>query len=509
MKKKQYKKIFLACLLVIIFIFPEICIAATIMPEIEWDKNSNTCFKSVVPVDDGILALDYSDCLKKYGLSGDLIWEKSLEDDYFYRNTNNSSIIAVTPIQSSSRDSKFNEETREIETIRIENAIIKIFSPEFNLLNQLQLSCDNFYTVRQTRDNGILCITDHDYDEKFLLTKYNTKGERIWDTIVTSALLNPKEKDKKGYGLRIREIFETNKQDLLVLGTVWIDGKSGHDLWILKLNAIGDILWEKNFNKEIGDQFISLVEDNNNNIYILGESAYYDPPGTTWMNSYLTLIKLDNSGKVIWQKNYSDIYTSQNIEIDDEDGNLIIGGHDQTNKTYWDDIVLLKIDKNNGKKLSKKVFKNKDSDFVYSFNKTFDGGYILMVSRTDYSNNRKSTYSLVKMKSESIERFVPVKINNKFVTFNHEKPFIEKQTGRVFLPLRLISNILGCEVEWNAKTNTVLIKKENIEISLSTKSTSLDASAKVINGKTFVPLRFISEALNVKVEYANGVVYIN
>ena len=111
--------------------------------------------------------------------------------------------------------------------------------------------------------------------------------------------------------------------------------------------------------------------------------------------------------------------------------------------------------------------------------------------------------------------------SNKAKAFNEDVeldavPII--RNGRTMLPARFVAENLGATVDWNADTQTVLISLKNsyghttksIEITIGSKTAiitiqglaveyELDAPAFVENGRTYVPVRFISEALNADV----------
>lgn len=89
-------------------------------------------------------------------------------------------------------------------------------------------------------------------------------------------------------------------------------------------------------------------------------------------------------------------------------------------------------------------------------------------------------------------------------------PVIEN--GRTLVPVRAIFESLGATVSWDSKTNTVIAFKDKLKISLPIGKTTatvgnaintLEVPAKIINNRTLVPLRFISEALGSTVSW-NG-----
>jgi len=84
--------------------------------------------------------------------------------------------------------------------------------------------------------------------------------------------------------------------------------------------------------------------------------------------------------------------------------------------------------------------------------------------------------------------------------------------GRVLVPLRIVSEVFGAEVEWNATTRTVIITYNEIYLHLPIDVPLPDGMGTpiIINGRTMVPLRFISEAFGAEVEWdpVNRAAYI-
>jgi len=94
--------------------------------------------------------------------------------------------------------------------------------------------------------------------------------------------------------------------------------------------------------------------------------------------------------------------------------------------------------------------------------------------------------------------------DNKAVT-----PFI-LPPGRTMVPIRFISEAFGAEVKWIEATRTVKITwgSKTIELTIGVytakvdgKDVKLDAPPLIKEGRTFVPIRFISEAFNAVVDW--------
>ncbi|WP_339290349.1 copper amine oxidase N-terminal domain-containing protein [Paenibacillus sp. FSL W8-0187] len=88
------------------------------------------------------------------------------------------------------------------------------------------------------------------------------------------------------------------------------------------------------------------------------------------------------------------------------------------------------------------------------------------------------------------------------------EPFVKK--GNTYVPFRAIAEALEAEVIWNSEKGSITVTKDGVSIQLlvgsktatvNGKKVSLDAPATVTKGNTYVPVRFISEALNATVKW--------
>lgn len=98
---------------------------------------------------------------------------------------------------------------------------------------------------------------------------------------------------------------------------------------------------------------------------------------------------------------------------------------------------------------------------------------------------------------------VKVYLDENEVVFPDAKPFIDTRE-RTLVPIRFVSEALGAKVDWNNDTKTVYIEKDNDKIHytinefrayLNDKVVSFDSFGILKENRTFVPLRFISEML--------------
>lgn len=106
---------------------------------------------------------------------------------------------------------------------------------------------------------------------------------------------------------------------------------------------------------------------------------------------------------------------------------------------------------------------------------------------------------------------VRVQVNDELVAFPDAQPFID-ETGSVLVPIRLLSEKLGYKVDWSANGQdvTVFVKGMDKKLMLRTdetdmlvdrKTVKLDAAARFIEGRVYVPVRDISEAFGMNVQW--------
>jgi hypothetical protein len=103
---------------------------------------------------------------------------------------------------------------------------------------------------------------------------------------------------------------------------------------------------------------------------------------------------------------------------------------------------------------------------------------------------------------------IQVDVNGRALRFADVQPV--SMNGRVFLPLRDVAEALDADVRWNAATQTVHGSRDGRTFRLpigsrtafvQDNSVSLDSPARLVSGRTLVPLRFAAEALGAEVAW--------
>lgn len=100
-------------------------------------------------------------------------------------------------------------------------------------------------------------------------------------------------------------------------------------------------------------------------------------------------------------------------------------------------------------------------------------------------------------------------IDGKAIPFRVDKPFID-ESNRTQVPVRSIMEHLGCNVVYDDTAKTVEISKLGTyilltigseDMQLNGKIIKMDTSAQIVNDRTYIPVRFIAEALGYEVSW--------
>ena len=120
-----------------------------------------------------------------------------------------------------------------------------------------------------------------------------------------------------------------------------------------------------------------------------------------------------------------------------------------------------------------------------------------------------NTSSVVPVLTEKEDNKISVTINEIPREFD-VMPIIEN--GRTLVPMRAIFETLGATILWDEATRTVTAAKGETVVMLQIdnptawvngEATSLDSPAKIVDGRTLVPIRFVAETLGCNVDWEN------
>ena len=110
---------------------------------------------------------------------------------------------------------------------------------------------------------------------------------------------------------------------------------------------------------------------------------------------------------------------------------------------------------------------------------------------------------------------IKLTVDSQQVVFPDAQPYLDS-AHRTMVPIRFVTEAMGADVKWDSDTSTAVISKNGITVNITkgsktltvnsasgTSYVTMDTVAVVKDGRTFVPIRFVVEALGGFVDYSN------
>jgi PKD repeat protein len=174
----------------------------------------------------------------------------------------------------------------------------------------------------------------------------------------------------------VKSVQQTQDGGYIAAGYTKTFGVGHADLWVLKLNADGTIAWQKTYGGSSLDWAYSIQQTSEGSYVVAGETSSFGAGG-----SDVWVLKLDSVGNIIWQKTYGGSESDQADYIQETvDGYIVVGGTHSYGAAESANIWVLKLDFDGNVVWQKTYAGNNDFLGDNSIQKTIDGGYILMSS---------------------------------------------------------------------------------------------------------------------------------
>jgi len=221
--------------------------------------------------------------------------------------------------------------------------------------------------------------------EDYWVVKLDSSGNTEWDnTIGGSAeeqLRSVKQTSDGGYII-------SGFSDSDISGDKSENSQGFEDYWVIKLNSLGQIVWENTIGGNAGDEAQDIIELSDGSFVIAGFSnsgMNGDKTENSIGNDDYWILKLSSSGNILWQNTIGGSDVDRLYSIDEtNDGGFILGGRSMSgisgDKTqpnqggfdYW----IVKVS-STGAVVWDKTYGGSLVDYCSSVHQTTDGGYIL------------------------------------------------------------------------------------------------------------------------------------
>ncbi len=414
LKKSMINKQIFKIVLSVNLFFVSICSSFSQKPIIEWQKNYGGSFydkaESVIETPDGGLVIcghsqssnidlttnqgDFDFWIIKINNVGVLQWKFSLGgggSDYLQK-------VILTPDEGVMCIGYTNSSNGGISNPKgqIDYCVVKL-----NNVGTLQwkknyggTSNDWGQSLCLSGDGGFIIAGYSESNDEDVLQSLGNTDFWILKIDVNGNILWQKSYGGSGYDY-LGSIKQTQDGGYVITGNSnstnddFIQNKGGYDVWILKIDGLGNIQWKNNFGGTYDDFSNDIIEDNEGNFVLVGETLSDDFDAVSnhlgvLKKDYL-VIKTNYLGQKIWSKCFGgEAHEYGRSIILDFDGNYVIGGESYSltgdptgnhgSAEYW----LIKIAPSTGDLIWEKAMGGLGHDEANCVVATFDNGFVMV-----------------------------------------------------------------------------------------------------------------------------------
>jgi len=185
-----------------------------------------------------------------------------------------------------------------------------------------------------------------------------------------------------GYSCKI-----TTDGGYIALGSTYSYGTGDHDIYLIKLDSLGDTLWTRTFGGSNTEYGYDIQQTSGGGFILVGKTRSY---GAGSMDVYLILT--DSLGQEIWSKTFGGSENDDGMSVrQTSDGGFIICGTTNSFGAGYADVYLIKTN-SSGDMLWARAYGGAGGDLGYAVRPAAAGGYILVGITGSFGEGYSSMY---------------------------------------------------------------------------------------------------------------------
>ena len=162
---------------------------------------------------------------------------------------------------------------------------------------------------------------------------------------------------------------------------------SNNNMWVQKIDALGNQVWDKSFQGIANSLAHDVIATDDGGYLVIGTNHHYGS-----FRSEMWVLKIDGLGNLIWDKTYGGKGLANGTSItSSQDGSYIVAGEEygQSSTNIW----VQKIDALGSSQWSK-TYDNSDNDWASIIINTIDGGYVVVGTTTPKGGAKRDVWVL-------------------------------------------------------------------------------------------------------------------
>jgi hypothetical protein len=239
---------------------------------------------------------------------------------------------------------------------------------------------DESYSVQETSGGGfIIAGRTRSFgagSNDIYLIKTDSLGDILWTRTYGGSEFD--------YGYSVQE---TNDRGYIITGGTWSFGSGNNDVYLIRSDSLGDTLWTRFYGGPSGDEGFSVLETQDEGYIIAGNTLSY---GAGLQDVYL--IRTDENGDTLWTRTYGGASWDYGRSVrETQDGGYIIVGWTNSFGASLYDVYLIKTD-SLGDTLWTTTLGGSDFDMGSDIQETWDGGYMIVGTSASYGMGARDLY---------------------------------------------------------------------------------------------------------------------
>lgn len=226
--------------------------------------------------------------------------------------------------------------------------------------------------VIQTADLGYL-VAGHSYSYRtgtsycdIVVIKLDADGDLEWQKNYGGT-----GSDENPEALAVALDGQGYPDGYILAGATTSFGAGGRDIWLLRLENNGNVRWQKTLGAESGNEYARAIYPVNSGFWLAASTTSFGAGG-----SDVWIVKLAADGSVLWERAYGGTGSDSPVGIEPTStGGCVVGAGTSSfmpDNNFW----AFEIDAS-GAQQWQYLYGGDDDDYARDFRKTSDNGYIM------------------------------------------------------------------------------------------------------------------------------------
>ncbi len=179
---------------------------------------------------------------------------------------------------------------------------------------------------------------------------------------------------------------QTDDGNYVVFGSTYSFGAGDFDMYLLKLNSVGDTIWTATYGGDLTEYGYDIQKTPDGGFILVGSTRSF---GNGKRDVYL--LKVDSLGEVMWSRTYGGAEDDEGCSVRVTGGGYIICGTTSSSGAGYSDLYLIRTNVD-GDTLWTRTFGSTGGESGSAVREVADGGYIAVGSTGSFGEGYSSIY---------------------------------------------------------------------------------------------------------------------